>query len=169
MELPLLILFLVIVIGAPLLKGYLNQKAANFGAQAGKKFAAKRLPAALELLGGTVRLHTSAEAAQQIVEEAMGHKPKRYTTLAPGRYTMQAIDKDDVTFALAPVTGGIELRIVRIKEHMGFPQGAVYWPDLRAAVVKAAEARGVATTEAAVTFARTEPLSERDWAWTVTD
>ena len=164
----IILLFLFLIIGAPLLKAFLNAKARQLGENAGTSFAAKQLPKALAALGVTLRLHTSAEAAEQIIDTAIAAKPKKYTKIAPWTYTMEAIEKDDVTLQVVGVDGGVELRIVRVKEQMGFPQGAPFWPDLRKLITDQASARGVAVTEGVVSFARTQPIDDRNWVWTVT-
>lgn len=161
------LLVILAFIALPILGGILKRKARTAGANLGKTFAAKQLPKALEALGVTLRLHTSPAAAEEIIDSAIAAKPKKYKKTAPWTYTMEAINKDDVTLTLVAVDGGVELRIVRVKEVMGFPQGAPFWPELRTLITDAATARGVATSEGIVTFARTEPIDANNWVWTV--
>ncbi|TDE97500.1 hypothetical protein EXU48_04740 [Occultella glacieicola] len=142
-------LLVIVLLASPLWKGLLTSRAQKAGEDAGKAFAAKRLPAALDALSTTLDLQTDADTATEVINAAVTVKPKKATAVGPGRWHVTFADRDDVHLRLTDIPGGVRLAVVKTIEFQQFPQGGGDWAKFRERIVEAARARGVATSEGA--------------------
>ncbi|WP_154793099.1 hypothetical protein [Occultella kanbiaonis] len=142
-------LLVIALLASPLWKGLLTSRAQRAGENAGRAFAAKRLPTALDALSTTLDLRTDAGTATEVINAAVAAKPKKAAAAGPGQWYVTFADRDDIHVRLTGVPGGVRLAVVKTIEFQEFPQGGGDWAKFRERVVAAAQARGVATTQGA--------------------
>ncbi|GAB3810614.1 hypothetical protein GCM10028820_00450 [Tessaracoccus terricola] len=142
-----ILLLILVLFLSPLWKGMLTRRAQKFGEDAGKNFAAKRLPVALDALSTTLELQTDPATATDVINQAVAAKPKLASAAGPGTWHVAFAERDDVHCRLTEVDGGVRLAVVKSVEFQQFPQGAAYWKKFRERIVKAAQDRGIATRE----------------------
>lgn len=138
---------LLLIFGSPFLKRYLNRKAQNFGEQAGKNFAAKRLPVALDQISTTLELQTDPATATALLNEVVAAKPKKAAAAGPNLWHVSFASRDDIHVRQSQTPTGVLLDVVKTIEFQEFPQGGNDWGKFRGRVVEAAQANGIATRE----------------------
>jgi hypothetical protein len=147
-------ILVIALLASPLWKGLLTSRAQRAGENAGKAFAAKRLPAALDALSTTLDLRTDVGTATEVINAAVAAKPKKAAAAGPGQWHVTFADRDDIHLRLTDVPGGVRLAVVKTIEFQEFPQGGGDWAKFRERVVEAAQARGIATGEGAAAHLR---------------
>jgi hypothetical protein len=157
---------LVLVVFNGKIRSRARRAGRDAGTRAGQKYADGKLPGALQAMGTTLVLETSAAAAAQVVDSAVATKPKRFQKVADGTYTAKFAEADDVHVRLEPAGSGTRLQVESFRDYMQFPQGRKEWDDLQERVTAAAADAGVPVTEGEVlTYERRDQVEPNNWRW----
>ncbi|MFJ4224024.1 hypothetical protein [Microbacterium sp. NPDC089695] len=148
MENPLVIgaLIVAIIVLAMIVPRWIRRSTEVRGRMSGRRFEEDRILEILDDLGATVVLHAPAERARALVDEIVRDDPRRFALLDDGSYGIRFLEPDDAVARLRPVVDGMRLQVERFGEHLGRPNTAEFWNELRARVRDAAASVGIEST-----------------------
>ncbi|KAA0960144.1 hypothetical protein FQ142_14990 [Microbacterium sp. ANT_H45B] len=141
-----LIFFAVIVallVLAALLPRWVRGSAGAAGRRAERRLADAQLAPILDELATTVVLQAPEPTVREIIDGLVVQQPRRFAMLDGGRYGIRFVEPDDAVIRLHADAEGTRMQVEGFREHLGRPNTAEAWADLRTRAASAAEARGI--------------------------
>lgn len=128
---------------------WVRRSAASAGTREERRVAESRRADALRALDTTLVLRAPETVVRELVDTIVWQRPREFTVLEDGSYGIRFIEPDDAVVRLVADGSTTRMQVVSSREHLGMPQGAAFWNELRSQVAARAAAEGIAvTTEA---------------------
>lgn len=146
MDNPLIFIALIaaLIVLSIFLPRWVRRSASSAGAREQRRVAESRRADALRDLGTSLVLHAPETVVREMVDAIVWQRPREFTVLEGGRYGIRFVEPDDAIVRLLPEGSITRMQIERSREHLGMPQGASFWNELRSLVSARAAAEGIA-------------------------
>jgi hypothetical protein len=132
-----------LIVLAMLLPRWVRGAAGAAGRKAQRRLADAQLAPILDELATTVVLHAPETTVREIVDGLVVQQPRRFAMLDGGRYGIRFVEPDDAVIRLVAEVEGTRMQVEGFREHLGRPNTAEAWADLRTRTASAARARGI--------------------------
>lgn len=128
---------------AVLLPRWVRGSAGAAGRRAERRLADAQLAPILDELATTVVLQAPEPTVREIIDGLVVQQPRRFAMLDGGHYGIRFVEPDDAVIRLLADAEGTRMQVEGFREHLGRPNTAEAWADLRTRAASAAEARGI--------------------------
>nr|WP_201468735.1 hypothetical protein [Microbacterium hydrocarbonoxydans] len=148
MDNPLIFVVLIaaLIVLSIFLPRWVRRSSTSAGSREERRVADSRRADALRDLGTTLVLDAPETVVREMVDTIVWQRPREFTVLDDGSYGIRFVEPDDAVVRLVTDGSTTRMRVERSREHLGMPQGASFWNELRALVTARAAAEGVGVT-----------------------
>lgn len=145
MDNPLIFIAVIValIVFAVLLPRWVRGSVRAAGRKSGRRLADAQLAPILDELATTVILHAPEPVVREIVDGLVVQQPRHFAMLDGRRYGIRFVEPDDTVIRLVADAEGTRMQVDGFREHLGRPNTAAAWADLRARTASAARARGI--------------------------
>lgn len=162
------LLVLAIIVAAPFLRRWTNDRAAAAGEKAGRRYTAGRLTDVLRELGTTVVVDAPEQTVRDLLTAAVAARPRDFSSRSDGGYGIRFVEDDDTVVRVVADPAGTRMQVETFREYLGFPQTAPQWTALRTLLADSAAERGIDTAEGPhLEYLRGALLDPRNARWTL--
>lgn len=135
----------VLILLAVLLPRWVRHSVSATGRKTGRRLADAQLAPILDELATTIVLHAPEPVVREIVDGLVVQQPRRFTMLEGRRYGIRFVEPDDAVIRLVAGADAdrTTMQVEGFREHLGRPNTAEAWADLRTRTASAAKTRGI--------------------------
>ena len=148
MDNPLIFIVLIaaLIVLSIFLPRWVRRSTTSAGTREQRRVAESRRADALRDLGTILVLHAPETVVRELVDAIVWQRPREFTVLDDGSYGIRFVEPDDAVVRLVTDGATTRMRVERSREHLGMPQGASFWNELRSLVSARAAAKDIAVT-----------------------